>query len=346
MHEAWPMVWKAATNTSRQEYEALVRAGEEHKANFGKHGNRDTSPKQALDTLASALHTLGHDIHRSVQWLKSPQAGHIATWPLPCLDDRQLCLLRKVLLAFAARADELIKAGSLQIHAHYVQGWNHLARLLLFTADFDDWAAFRVFEGLMLEYGMAHFADTEATDQLWARIFARYDDWYGKPLGAFGRCFDAQHFFRAISGTALQTSGFTLGLPPLTALKALATVVHAGTAGAAVKLEELLTGAIARSVRLSGVHPVDLDTINSCRAERAMSSARASLAVAFASRGLDITGQLRIALRLQQRRCCRKACDAFMLRLTIQRACRLLTKNAALRVRSEEAGLNSFRFYI
>jgi len=317
MHMTWPQMWRAATNTSREKYETLVRCGARLKVCLGKTVKGSPSTEDVVEMIEN-------DVRRSGEWFRSPLAEQTAAWALPRLGGYQLSLLRKILQAFAARADEHIRAGSLRIHAHYVQGWNYLARMLLFSSNFDAWSSFRVFEGLMLEYGMAHFSDTEAADQLWTRVFARYDSWYGFTLGPFGHCVDAQHFFRGMSGTALQMSAFTVGSPPLTALKALTAAVHEGKVGAPVKMEEMLTGAVARTVRLSGVRPFDLDMTNGSAAYRAMSTARANLGAAAVSRGLHITAQLRIALRFQQRKWCQKICDAFILKLTLERACRFV----------------------
>lgn len=288
---SFPALRVAARNTSKHEYEALALAG----------ARCQVDRWRSNETFKRAVSILNADLSRTVMWTKSPQAGSTTTWALPPLDSGQLELLRKVLHAFAARSDQLMAAGSLRIRAHYIQGWNHLARLILLTTRFDDHAAFCIFEGLMLDYGMAHFADTETGDQLWIRVFSRYDQWYGSNLGTFGGCLSAQHFFRGVAGSALQMSGFALGMPPLTAVKILTFIINAGVVGAAVRLEELLTGALARMVRLSTVRPCDLDMREPRQADKAMMVARECLHHAFVSRGLNVAGQLRIAHRLRQR---------------------------------------------
>jgi len=283
MHEAWKLVEVAKSSTSRREYQDLVQVG------------------VLLGSGQSWADVLSRDILRSSSWVMSTHSGAVKTWPLQALDSDQLWKLRRLLTAFAARADQLISAGSSDVGAHYIQGWNYLARLLLFAARFDDFAAFCVFEGLMLTYGLASFSDVNREAVRWNEIFDRYDDWYGPQYGCFSATMaapkgavEAQLYFRTSFGAAVQMGCFAHGLPPLTAIHALSTVVAAGPAGADEQLAVLLTGVLARLVRLSGVPPgnVGQDTID---------VVKMNIGRALETRGLSVKGQMRIARRLQQR---------------------------------------------
>lgn len=110
---SWPALEAAATRTSAREYELLTQTYlllEVGSQLGGTHGAMEVE-----------LETLGKDVCRSAQWVRSSQVGAMVTWPLPPLDGPQLGLLRRMLRAFAARADEHIAAGSPPIRVRYVQ---------------------------------------------------------------------------------------------------------------------------------------------------------------------------------------------------------------------------------
>lgn len=276
----WPRLLVASSFTGCEEYAELLREGG-----------------------ALKIEVIAKDVQRSRYWTKATQAGSRVTWPLPPLEEEHLAALQRILVALAGRAEREIRQGSRRVTARYIQGWNYLARLLLFASGFDELQAFRVLEGLMLHYQFGGLLDpcSREFDKFWHCVFNQYDAYWGARLGAFSVCQSAQRDFSLMFGTALQTSGFTCGLPPLTAVRALAFVVEAGEQGARSRFEELMVGCVARLVRMSGIKPQDLDDeVCEIAAEKAVSIARGNLVQAMESCGEGVVGQILLARQLRQ----------------------------------------------